>query len=113
MELNIRNSRLSVAHEGLIAFRDAQGTRLTAHSGAFWITNEGNSKDHILGPGQSMVIDAGGLTVITALHAGDITVLEPLPGNVSRDCARRDTPLQRWLCKLQRMIAAPAEAISA
>lgn len=112
MELNLHNSRLSVAREGLIALRDAQGTRLTAQSGAFWITNEGNIKDHILGPGDTLLIDAGGLTVVTALRDGDLAVLEPGPAEARDSCAQRDTLLQRWLCRLQHMVAVSTAMVS-
>jgi hypothetical protein len=36
--------------------------------GSLWITQEGDRRDHHLGPGDSLRIDAPGLTLISALR---------------------------------------------
>lgn len=103
MEIDIRNTRLSLARHGLVALRDAGGTRLTAHSGTFWITQEGTAKDYVIDAGDSLLVRGGGLTVVSALQPGDIGVQAAKPDNVAVPCAQRLTVPQRWRCRLSRL----------
>jgi len=51
---------------------DADVQEITARSGSFWITREGEGKDHLLKAGESLRVSAEGITVIEALQAGEI-----------------------------------------
>ncbi|MEX0958541.1 MAG: DUF2917 domain-containing protein [Burkholderiales bacterium] len=77
MNIDIRNSHLQVREHGLVAIHDGGGTRITCHSGTFWITQEGRQKDDVLRAGETLVVGAPGKTVVTALSDGEITLTEP------------------------------------
>lgn len=93
MKLDTRQHTLNLAHEGLLAIRDGQATRIRVQDGTLWITEEGEVKDTILGSGDSYTIRHPGLAVVTALGASRITIEGPareLRG--SRNLAAGDLP---------------------
>lgn len=49
---------------------------LKVHSGIFWVTLEGEAKDYILKPGESLRLTSEGKSVIEALQAGEIELCE-------------------------------------
>jgi hypothetical protein len=106
MDLFTDDSTLTLARDGLVALRDAAGTRLFARSGSFWVTQEGCARDDVLNPGDCLVVSASGLTVVTAVRAGELDVRSP-----ERQAAQprqRKTLAQRgraWLARLQRLWA--------
>lgn len=51
---------------------DSSTQEITVRSGSFWITREGEGKDHLLKAGESLRVSTEGKTVIEALHAGEI-----------------------------------------
>ena len=105
MQIELSNTRISVAHEGLVALRANTDTRVDSHSGFFWVTEEGSSKDHILGPGESLIVKTGGLTVITALRAGELGFRE-LPSAPAAALALSGAALLRlWLGRLRQGMA--------
>ncbi len=53
---------------------DADIQEITVRSGSFWITHEGEGKDHLLKTGESLRVSAEGMTVIEALQAGEIVL---------------------------------------
>ena len=77
MQIEINRSTLSLANEGLVAIRDGQGTRIVCHKGSLWITQECDLKDTVIGAGESLTVRNPGLTVLTALSASELTVIEP------------------------------------
>ncbi len=109
MQISIPDSKLALAREGLLALRDARGARLTAHSGAFWVTQEGSGKDHVIDAGQSLTVCADGLTVVTALQAGEITVHAPAPAPMRAGLLRR---VQQFWRQLRPSASARAAAVA-
>ena len=67
MDIDLDMSTLSLPRDGLVALRDAEGTRVTCISGALWITEDAREGDVILQPEQAFTIDRRGLTLIMAL----------------------------------------------
>jgi hypothetical protein len=51
---------------GRLALRDAGGSTVTCVTGCVWLTMEGDTRDVVLAPGASFVIDQAGLTIIAA-----------------------------------------------
>ncbi len=95
--IEFRQSTFELAREGLLAIRDGQGTRVEAHEGALWVTEEGDLKDTVVSAGESFTIRHAGLTVITALSASRLTVEEPVRETLARppDSARADVEWRR------------------
>ena len=77
MQIEINRSILSLAREGLVAIRDGQGTRIVCHTGSLWITQECDVKDSVLIAGESFTVRNRGLTLLTALSASELTIIEP------------------------------------
>lgn len=77
MQIEFGRSTLTLARDGLLALRDAQGTQLLCHEGAIWVTQEGDIRDIIIGPGDALTVRAPGLTVVTAVQPSTLTLIEP------------------------------------
>ena len=77
MQIEINCSTLSLDREGLVAIRDGQGTRIVCHAGSLWITQECEVKDAVITAGESLTVRNPGLTLLTALSASELTVIEP------------------------------------
>jgi hypothetical protein len=90
MQIEFGRSTLSLARDGLLALRDALGTRILCHEGAIWVTQEGDIRDIIIGPGDAFTIRAPGLTVVTAVQPSKLTLIES--GGAGAACAHRGEP---------------------
>lgn len=84
MQIEFGRSTLSLARDGLLALRDAQGTRILCHEGALWVTQEGDIRDLIIGPGDALTLRAPGLTVVTAVQPSTLTLVEPGQAGTAR-----------------------------
>lgn len=69
MNIDISRSTIHLARDGLISVRGARGSRIVCQSGSLWVTQEGEVKDAVLLPGDSLTLGNDGLAVITALQA--------------------------------------------
>ncbi len=76
MKIETNRSILSLAREGLVAIRDGQGTRIVCHAGSLWITQECDVKDSVITAGESFTVRKPGLTLLTALSASELTIIE-------------------------------------
>jgi hypothetical protein len=66
----------------VLTLEDAQGTTILARLGTVWITEEGDERDHIVGPGDSLVVARRGRTVVQALKAAWVSLTEGItPAN--------------------------------
>lgn len=77
-------STLSLARDGLIAVRDARGTRIRCLSGHLWITEDRSELDTVIGPNQSFTIGHGGLTLIMAVSPATLQLAERRSGVAGR-----------------------------
>jgi hypothetical protein len=76
MNIELDNSILSLAPDGMVALRDAQRTRVTCVSGSLWITEDSQGCDVILEAGDSFVLKRPGLTLIMALEPASLRLAE-------------------------------------
>ena len=77
MQIDINRSTLSLARDGLVAIRDGQGTQIVCGAGSLWITQECDVKDAVITAGESFTLSHPGLTLVTALNASELTIIEP------------------------------------
>lgn len=77
MKIELTTPTLTLPRDGLIALRDAIGTRVTSLEGALWITQDHQEGDVILERGQSFTVDRPGLTLVMALTPASLRLLEP------------------------------------
>ena len=76
MEMNARNPVLGLSTGEVVTLDDAAGVRIVARRGIVWVTEEGEAKDHVIGPGHVFTIAHGGRTVVQALQDAWISFLE-------------------------------------
>jgi hypothetical protein len=57
-----------------LALEDASGRTVTCVSGSVWLTMEGDTRDVVLEPGASFVIDRDGLTLLAAQRPSEVRV---------------------------------------
>jgi hypothetical protein len=61
----------------LLDLTDAAGVAVKATSGRLWITQDRDSRDIVLNPNQSFVIDRPGLTLISAIGSAALVLQLP------------------------------------
>jgi hypothetical protein len=93
MNIELENSTIALARDGLIALRGAEGARVTCLSGALWITEDQEVSDIILEAGESTTLRRPGLTLLMALQPASLRLTEQRATLVDRFTAR----LARWL----------------
>ena len=76
MNLNLKQPTIALEPGQVVALDDAQGTRIATRVGSVWVTEEGERRDHVIGPGDQMVIARPGRTLVQALKASWISFVE-------------------------------------
>jgi hypothetical protein len=76
MELNIKAPVLALEAGQVLTLDDARGTRILSRQGSVWVTEENDTRDHVVGPGEAFVLARGGRTVIQALQPAWISLAE-------------------------------------
>lgn len=74
MELNLEHPVLALEPGQLVTLDDAAGTRIVARSGTLWVTEEGDRADHIVGPGEALVITRDGRTLLQAMQSACVAL---------------------------------------
>ena len=87
MKLTAKAPVVALAPGEVLTIDDAQGTRILARLGTVWVTEEGEGRDHIVGPGDSLVVARGGRTVVQALKAAWVSLTDGV-------IAANDTPYE-------------------
>jgi hypothetical protein len=68
MTLNLDRPMIALEAGQLLTLDDAAGTRIVARLGTLWVTEEGNHEDHILSPGEALLIGRDGRTLLQAMQ---------------------------------------------
>ena len=102
MNVALDASTLSLSRDGLIAVRDAKGSRVRCLSGSLWITEDHSDRDIIVGPGESFTLRRDGLTLIMALHPASLQLSERRSSFADR--------LSAWLSRLLPRRSVPSSA---
>jgi Protein of unknown function (DUF2917) len=76
MPLNVRKPELAMDTGEIFTIDDAEGIRILARKGAVWVTEEGDVKDHIVRPGDTLTVAHPGRTVVQALQPSWISIGE-------------------------------------
>ena len=77
MERNPDNPWVSLAAGEVLSLDDAEGLLIHARIGTVWVTKEDDVEDHIIGPGDALVIDKPGRTVVQALAPARLLIRGP------------------------------------
>jgi hypothetical protein len=76
MEFNLKAPVIALNAGQVLTLDDAAGTRILSRCGTVWITEEDDARDHIVGPGDALIVARGGRTVIQALQPAWISLRE-------------------------------------
>ena len=76
MQLNVKAPVLALAAGQILTLDDAEGLRILARRGTVWVTEEGNPNDHIVGPGDTLIVARPGRTLVQALDCAWISLAE-------------------------------------
>jgi hypothetical protein len=74
MQVDLRSPELALRAGEVLTLDDAEGLRIASRTGIVWITQEGSRKDHIVGPGDALVVTRNGRTVVQALQSTWISI---------------------------------------
>ncbi|HEY2627565.1 MAG TPA: DUF2917 domain-containing protein [Usitatibacter sp.] len=74
MQLQAQSPVLFLGHGEVLTLDDAKGVRIGARTGMVWVTQEGRLQDDIVSPGDAMVVENGGRTLVQALKPAWITI---------------------------------------
>ena len=67
MQLNVKQSVIALEPGQVVTLDDAVGTRIVTRTGAVWVTEEGETRDYVIGPGDQLVVARSGRTLVQAL----------------------------------------------
>ena len=89
----------AMARGAVLRIEDEPGTVIRVWSGALWVTQEGDQRDHYLTAGASFTLDRDGAALATAMHSARVSVTPPPP---------RESRAQRFLKLMARLAFADA-----
>ncbi len=76
MNIEIDDAILRLGENRNLTLQNNSGACVHVHWGRVWITREGDSKDHIVGSGESLAIGRAGATVLTAMSDSGVSVMQ-------------------------------------
>ncbi|QJR14068.1 DUF2917 domain-containing protein [Usitatibacter palustris] len=79
MELHLKAPLIALAPGEVIALDDVAGATIKPTRGTVWITEEGDTADFVLRPGERRVVQNEGRTVVQAIDCAWISIRESLP----------------------------------
>lgn|SRR5574340_1813911 len=107
MNMSIEHVTVDLPRRRTLELCDAAGVRVADLSGSVWITLDGDTRDVVLGPGQSFDIDRGGVALV---HATADARLEIMHGEGKPEMRGR---VRRWLAERARLHYGPLLRIPA
>ena len=72
--MNEMHTKLRLDPYRAVALEDARGRMVTCIAGIAWLTMEGDSRDIVLAPGESFMVERDGLTLIASQQASTVTL---------------------------------------
>jgi hypothetical protein len=76
MQLQLKTPVIALEPGQVVTLDDAQGTRIATRLGSVWVTEEGEMRDHVVGPGDAIVVVRPGRTVVQALQKSWISLAD-------------------------------------
>src|SRR5512139_2496844 len=79
MNISFERAGLRLDARQMIRLQDPEGTRVQVVSGALWITQDADRRDHWLEADSALTLDRPGLALIHAQQPSEIVLIEPEP----------------------------------
>lgn len=77
MDMSVNRAAINLEGGALLQIRNSTGSRIECLAGGVWITQEKDTRDIILQPGETFLIDREGLTLVGAFDTATISIIEP------------------------------------
>jgi hypothetical protein len=74
MNIRLRSAPICLPQGQAALLDDARGARVHCRGGSVWVTQEGDRRDVVLEPGDSLVIERDGMAVVSALRDASVEV---------------------------------------
>ena len=74
MQLQLARPVIALEAGEVVSLDDAQGTRILARTGTVWVTEEGETRDHVVDAGDALIVARPGRTVLQALEPAWISL---------------------------------------
>jgi hypothetical protein len=74
MNIRLRTAPICLPQGQAALLDDARGARVHCRAGSVWVTQEGDRRDIVLEPGDSILIERDGMAVVSALRDASIDV---------------------------------------
>lgn len=74
MNIRLRHAPICLPKGQAALMDDARGARVHCRGGSVWVTQEGDRRDIVLEPGDSILIERDGMAVVSALRDASIEV---------------------------------------
>ena len=79
MKLELNAPGIVLRKNQVLALDEAQGARLYSEDGIVWVTQDGDVRDIVLKPGESVVLERDTATLVQAFTAARVRIGEPAP----------------------------------
>ena len=76
MQLQLARPVIALEAGEVVSLDDAQGTRILARTGTVWVTEEGETRDHVVDAGDTLIVARPGRTVLQALEPAWISLAD-------------------------------------
>ncbi len=76
MQLQLKAPSIALQTGQVVTLDDARGTRIVTRIGRVWVTEEGDNRDHVVGPGEALLVAHNGRTVVQALQSSWISLAD-------------------------------------
>ena len=77
MNLELDQDGLCLKPQQILKVRSGSGHTIVCHNGSVWLTQHGDGRDIVLGPGDSFALDRNGLALVQALEQSAISIAPP------------------------------------
>ncbi|MGH8750687.1 MAG: DUF2917 domain-containing protein [Burkholderiales bacterium] len=105
MNINLNEAAVNLTKNHSLEICNGAGRRILCTDGVVWITQEYDTRDLVLKPGESFVLDRPGLTLVTAMDDAQLRIEERQVTLGGINVARRKPLISETLGHLRALFA--------
>jgi hypothetical protein len=84
MDVQLHHAGIQLEAQRFLTLHGARGTRVLCLAGRLWLTQDRDTADHILGPGDAFEIGVQGAVIVHGLRASRLLLLEAVDAPPAR-----------------------------